>query len=282
MNKYKEDEQQETTQTFGAIQQRIRGGHQQGIRHETRTETSQCNASSRSGQLDSFIGESQRLDTASDKREIPAGAAGNSVAIALSELPNIPLIDKRHLPSCQCVYLACQGDHVLYVGQAVNLANRWKQHHHYLALKSMEDVCIAWVEISDSSLLLEIELALIEWFKPVLNKSINASSKRTSMYVKREKVDSMVVTVKVDAENLHQRIQKIRKERGLSQERLAFLSGMTIGNLQKIEQGYSKRLPFKTLKAICRALDYPIDKIIDIPQHLSLLGLSINKIIDTP
>jgi predicted GIY-YIG superfamily endonuclease len=171
METFKGNESEETTEATGGIHQEASRTQREGARDETRTQASQCDVTPRPRRVDSFTGQSQRVDTSSDNREIPAGAAGNHVAIALSELPNISLVDKRHLPSCQCVYLVCQDDQVLYIGQSLNLVNRWKQHHHYATLKVMEDVKIAWIEISDRSLLREIESALIEWFKPTLNKN---------------------------------------------------------------------------------------------------------------
>ena len=170
METFKGNESEKTTKAIGGIHQKASRTQRERVRDETRTQASQCDVTPRPRRVDSFVGQSQRMDTSSDNREIPAGTAGNNVAIALSELPNISLTDKRHLPSCQCVYLACQGDRVLYIGQSLNLVNRWKQHHHYSTLKAMEDVRIAWVEVSDRSLLRKVESALIEWFKPTLNK----------------------------------------------------------------------------------------------------------------
>lgn len=79
--------------------------------------------------------------------------------------------------------------------------------------------------------------------------------------VKRERTNSMFVLMPVDVGSLHQRIQRVRKDAGLSQNDLARKAGMTVQNLQKIEQGYTKHLPYETLEAICGALDYPVSKI---------------------
>lgn len=77
---------------------------------------------------------------------------------------------------------------------------------------------------------------------------------------KREKVDSMKVVMELDAGKLHLRIRELREERKLSQNDLARKADMTVQNIQKIEQGYAKSIPYETLDAICKALDYPINK----------------------
>ncbi len=78
---------------------------------------------------------------------------------------------------------------------------------------------------------------------------------------KREKVDSMKVVMEVEAGKLHDRIKKLREERGLSQNDLARAADMTVQNIQKIEQGYAKSIPYETLDAIAKALDYPTKKL---------------------
>ncbi len=77
---------------------------------------------------------------------------------------------------------------------------------------------------------------------------------------KREKVSSMSVLMEVEAGKLHDRIKKVRETRRLSQNDLARAVEMTVQNIQKIEQGYTKAIPYETLEAICKALDYPIEK----------------------
>ncbi|MHC5716012.1 MAG: hypothetical protein ACYTX0_28800 [Nostoc sp.] len=47
---------------------------------------------------------------------------------------------------------------------------RWQAHHKLKECKALENPRIAWIEISDTTLVLDIEAALIEWFKPSLNK----------------------------------------------------------------------------------------------------------------
>ena len=77
---------------------------------------------------------------------------------------------------------------------------------------------------------------------------------------KREKVDSMKVLMEVDAGKLNIRIKNLRETRRMSQNELARAADMTVQNLQKIEQGYTKAIPYETLDAICKALNFPTQK----------------------
>lgn len=70
------------------------------------------------------------------------------------------------------IYLAIDAaPEVKYVGRTKSLWRRWNvsRHHRYNQLLAKGDIRIAWIEISDSKLLPEIEKALINWFKPPLN-----------------------------------------------------------------------------------------------------------------
>lgn len=58
--------------------------------------------------------------------------------------------------------------------------------------------------------------------------------------------------------NLHERISKTRKEKGLTQEELAAMSNVTVRTIQRIEKGESIPRSF-TLKALAKALDRPYD-----------------------
>lgn len=50
-------------------------------------------------------------------------------------------------------------------------------------------------------------------------------------------------------------LQEVRKSKGLSQNDLARLTHMSPQNIQKIEQGESKSMTFKTLGKFCRVLE---------------------------
>ncbi len=78
---------------------------------------------------------------------------------------------------------------------------------------------------------------------------------------KREKVESMYVLMPIEAGKLNDRIQKVRIACGISQNELARRVDMTVQNIQKIEQGYTRTINYETLEAICKALDYPVKKL---------------------
>ena len=75
-----------------------------------------------------------------------------------------------------------QDDRVLYIGQTINLAQRLTAHHRKKQFASFGVVRIAWLECSDTGMLTEIETALIEHFKPLLNGTTNPdTSKRVNL-----------------------------------------------------------------------------------------------------
>lgn len=50
-------------------------------------------------------------------------------------------------------------------------------------------------------------------------------------------------------------LKEVRQARGLSQEELARKTGMSLGNVQRIEYGKAKSIPLDTLENFCRALN---------------------------
>lgn len=87
------------------------------------------------------------------------------------ELPSLPLDRRKAFPAkVPVIYFALsEAGEVLYIGQTVNLPIRWKAHHRFEKLKEIGNVKIAWMEVSDCSLLSSIEEALIKYFDPPLN-----------------------------------------------------------------------------------------------------------------
>lgn len=91
--------------------------------------------------------------------------------IDIAALPSLELENRKQFPACSCIYLACSGEQILYIGKSRNLAQRWAGHHRQAQLETFGSVRIAWIEVSDTSMLLVIEKALIEYFNPPLNRS---------------------------------------------------------------------------------------------------------------
>jgi integrase len=88
----------------------------------------------------------------------------------LESLPSLPLAKRGELPELSGVYLAIGGlGEVQYIGQAVNIRDRWVCHHRRIELEfSGLNVCIAWILV-ELPLLRHVEQALINYFKPPLN-----------------------------------------------------------------------------------------------------------------
>lgn len=72
-------------------------------------------------------------------------------------LPSLSLQERRSLPECAAVYFVLNSsDEILYIGGTVNLAQRWLAHHRWYQLVEMgDDIRLAWLECSDTVLLLE-------------------------------------------------------------------------------------------------------------------------------
>lgn len=92
-------------------------------------------------------------------------------SLNLSALPSVPLINRKQLPPILGIYFAIDSLGVVqYIGQSINIRNRWVNHHRQSELKVVGNVSIAYLEVSEPSLLSEIEWALIEYFNPPLNR----------------------------------------------------------------------------------------------------------------
>lgn len=94
------------------------------------------------------------------------------VFIAPFELPSVHLSQLKELPNCTAIYFAIDSkNRVLYVGQAINLLSRWKNHHREHQLEEIDKdfpVRIAWQAWNEEGLS-EAEKALIKSFHPLLN-----------------------------------------------------------------------------------------------------------------
>lgn len=92
-------------------------------------------------------------------------------------LPSVLLSQKDNLPRCPAIYFAIDSNNnVLYVGKAINLLFRWREHHRFDQLSEMNrtnQLRIAWCECNpDRDVLTEAEKHFIKLYKPLLNNSI--------------------------------------------------------------------------------------------------------------
>lgn len=151
-----------------------------------------------------------------------------------STLRALPLASRRQFPETTCIYFAIDSlGAVQYIGQSVNLRQRWAGHHRREHLEGLGGVRIAWIEISDRAFLNEIESALIDWFDPPLN---------STRYRAVEPSSSVIITVK-----------KLREQRKWSQNDLARKTGYSLQFIQKIEQGKAKSLTLDAAERFCEA-----------------------------
>lgn len=64
-------------------------------------------------------------------------------------------------------------------------------------------------------------------------------------------------------EKLAKNVEKLRKQEGLSQERLARLANVANNTIIKIESGENKNPTLETLQKVAKALDVSVDELIN-------------------
>lgn len=96
-------------------------------------------------------------------------------------LPSLPLEQRKSLPICSAIYFAIDANNIIqYIGIASSLKSRWAAHHKENELIKIGNIRLAWLEVSDKSLLPTIEKALINWFNPPLNGIKQLTSQKNS------------------------------------------------------------------------------------------------------
>ena len=61
---------------------------------------------------------------------------------------------------------------------------------------------------------------------------------------------------------LAKKIRELRNKKGLSQEKLARLAGVSYNTVVKIESGESKNPTFQTMAGIAKALEVSLDELV--------------------
>lgn len=90
-----------------------------------------------------------------------------------NNLPSLNLIDKQKLPEYSAIYFAVVSGQVLYVGQAVNLRNRWQNHHRLPQLEAINRRCqvkLFWINCLSTELN-DLERQYIQFYCPTLNQT---------------------------------------------------------------------------------------------------------------
>ena len=135
----------------------------------------------------------------------------NPKTINLNQLPSIPLEARKKLPEISGIYFAIDSQgFIQYIGRSVNIQRRWLNHHRQPNLEQQQGIKIAWLEISDHSLLPEIEKALIEYFKPPLNGYIKRTSPKIKSDLKTGKnLKQIALENNIKYSTFHQRVSKL-------------------------------------------------------------------------
>lgn len=162
------------------------------------------------------------------------------------KLPSLPLEWKAALPlKCRAIYIAFSAEgNVLYVGRSNDIRKRWQSHTRLKHLKQIQDVRIAWLEVSDAYLLRILETALIEYFKPEFN-----NPKYTSPTPQRK-------GSRVEIVNL-------RKCLHLTQRQVAQATGVTEQTISNWEVGfYQIHLAPEQYLKLCNVLQCSLEELV--------------------
>lgn len=92
--------------------------------------------------------------------------------IKLDQLPSVDFEDRKQLPQVAGIYFAIDSnDNIQYIGQSIDIKRRLRRHNRNQQLSELGGVRIAYLEITDTSLLYDIEQALINYYNPRLNNT---------------------------------------------------------------------------------------------------------------
>ena len=90
--------------------------------------------------------------------------------IDLTALPFIPLEQRALLPNIPAIYFVLGTDnHVLYIGRAAFLRQRWHKHHRLEEFLLMAHITIAWFAVANRQSLPTLEHLCITQFNPSCN-----------------------------------------------------------------------------------------------------------------
>jgi hypothetical protein len=162
--------------------------------------------------------------------------------INLSALPSVSLGNRKHLPQTAGIYLAIDAaETVQYIGRSVNLRQRWSSHHQSSALDIITGVRIAWFEISESSLLPQIEQALIEYFNPPFN--VGCCPPKFVKSSDRPAVKHSTVKIRCW-------LQELLDEKEMTRSALSLQTGLTSAAIRGLCENTAKRYDVGTLAVL--------------------------------
>ncbi|MHC5756067.1 MAG: helix-turn-helix domain-containing protein [Nostoc sp.] len=137
-------------------------------------------------------------------------------------LPSVLLNERSRLPKVSGIYFAAtDSEGVLYIGQSVNIRQRWVNHERRYQLSKIKNVHLYWLEVADRSLLKVIEEALIEKFSPPLN------------WTRPE----YQLGVPLRLLGMQTPMRRLRQDAGLRAEAVATTLGVSYSTVRNWEQG---------------------------------------------
>ncbi len=115
-------------------------------------------------------------------------------------------------------------------------------HHKRLDLSRIGNIRIAWLEMSDPRLLPQVEVALIDWFNPPLNRELYGF--RLTDYNNRKAVQNSRVKIRC-------RLQDLLDAQELTRSALAQETGLTSPAIRGLCENTAKRYDADTLAVLC-------------------------------
>lgn len=85
-------------------------------------------------------------------------------------VPFVGFAKRSDLPKLSGVYCLVEDGEILYVGKTRDLRKRWQSHHKSAVIKNASQAKIFYI-LAEESILSQIEVALIKYFAPPLNKT---------------------------------------------------------------------------------------------------------------
>ncbi len=165
----------------------------------------------------------------------------NSSVINPLTLPSTLFEQNQVLPECSGIYfILSSSSEILYIGQSVNLRQRLRPgHHRYSEFIGIGADKVAWV-CCESNELDQLESELINLLNPKLNNQSHSD------------YPGKVVS----------NLAEYRKRKGLSQDDLAKMSGLTKTTIQNWENGRNLGAVIRVLK-VCQELEVDIRELFE-------------------
>jgi len=151
-----------------------------------------------------------------------------TTTIDLATLPSLPLDERRDLPDETAIYFVLAGDTMLYIGQSVNVRQRWAAHHRFAQLNEYGGCRIAWMHVDDARLLDDLEQACRAHFSPILNDTTVPGERNYSLRLAPKLHADMKDIAKEEGRSLHAQIVRVLSEFAAAKRREREREGKTL------------------------------------------------------